>query len=110
MTQPLGRLQRGELRPARPAAAGWRRADHPEQLFRAPWLREKLRGAEGALTGEAGGCRLVALPFGPDRPFPLTALFCLARICRINGETYAVFAFDRGENPVPWGGGPPAGG
>ena len=44
--------------------------------------------------------RYVALPYDALRPFPLPALFCLARICRIGGRDYVVYAFDSGERPV----------
>ena len=44
--------------------------------------------------------RYVALPFDCRRPFLLTGLFCFARVRRIGGRDYAVFAFDRWEMPV----------
>ena len=103
MTIPLGKLQRGELRPVRPeGTVEWRQADHPEQMFQTLWLREKLRGAGRVLIKEVGGHRFVAIPYDSRRPFPLARLFCLARICRINGDPYVVFAFDGKETPVFW--------
>lgn len=101
LTGPLGRLQWGEVRPAHPAAPGdWLPAGQAADLFRSPWLRERLWDAAGALTRTENGRRYVALPYDPERPFPLPSLFCLARICRIGGRNYAVYAFDQTEQPV----------
>lgn len=101
LTSPVGTLIRGELR----AFGGmeeenWRSAGSPEMLVRSEFLRARLRGVSGALTRYSGGLRFLALPFDKHRPFPLTALFCFARVMRIDGTVCAVFAFDRNENPV----------
>mgnify|MGYP007027390177 FL=1 len=99
LTGPVGRIQWGELRPAHPAEPGdWLPA--AGELFRSPWLREQLQNASGVLTRQAAGRRYVALPYDAGRPFPLPALFCLARVCRIGGRDYVVYAFDSGERPV----------
>ena len=99
LTGPVGRLQWGELRPAHPAEPGdWLPA--AGELFRSPWLREQLQNASGVLTRQAAGRRYVALPYDAGWPFPLPALFCLARVCRIGGRDYVVYAFDSGERPV----------
>lgn len=101
LTDPLGRLQWGEIRPACPAETGaWTPLTAPEALFRAPGLRRELGRTPGVLIRDRGDRRDVAVPYDPARPFPLTALFCFARICRIGGRDYAVFAFDREERPV----------
>lgn len=103
LTAPLGRLLRGEVRPAGSAAepeACWEPAPIPEQLFRAPWLRQRLRGIQGALVRRAGAARYLALPYNREKPFPLTTLFCFARLRRIGGADYAVFAFDEEERPI----------
>ena len=101
LTDPLGRLQWGEIRPACPAETGaWTPLTAPEALFRAPGLRRELGRTPGVLIRDRGDRRDVAVPYDPARPFPLTALFCFARICRIGGRNYAVFAFDREERPV----------
>ena len=101
LTDPLGRLQWGEIRPACPAETGaWTPLTAPEALFRAPGLRRELGRTPGVLIRDRGDRRDMAVPYDPARPFPLTALFCFARICRIGGRDYAVFAFDREERPV----------
>lgn len=101
LTAPLGRVLRGE---ARPAGAGeredWVPAPAPDQLFRAPWLRQRLSGTRGALTRQAGSVRQLALPYDRERPFPLTTLFCFAQLRRIGGAFYAVYAFDGEERPL----------
>ena len=102
LTAPLGRLLRGEVRPAGAKAEPepWDPAPAPERLFRAPWLRQRLRGIQGALTRQEGAVRLLALPYDKGKPFPLTTLFCFARLRRIGGAEYAVFAFDGEERPI----------
>ena len=101
LTDPLGRLQWGEIRPACPAETGaWTPLTAPEALFRAPGLRLEMGRTPGVLIRDRGDRRDVAVPYDPARPFPLTGLFCFARICRIGGRDYAVFAFDREERPV----------
>ena len=101
MTLPLGRLLRGEVRPA-----GARETEHweplpaPDQMFRTPWLRQRLKGAQGALTRKAGGFRYLALPYSKEKPFPLTTLFCFAHIRPIGDAMYVVYGFDSRENPI----------
>ena len=101
MTEPLGRLLRGEVRPA--AAEDrqvWQAVPDPETLFQASWLRKRLRGAAGALVRTEEGRTLLALPWDSKKAFPLPTLFCFASIRSINGGNYVVFAFDGEERPV----------
>lgn len=101
MTEPLGRLLRGEVRPAAEEDRGtWQTVPDPEALFRAPWLRKRLRGTAGALVRTGEGRKFLALPYDSGKSFPLPTLFCFASIRSINGGRYAVFAFDGQERPV----------
>lgn len=101
LTAPLGRLLRGEIRPAGAKEPGsWEPAPAPDQLFRAPWLRQRMKGAQGARIRQAGELRYLALPYDPAKPFPLTTLFCFARLRRIGGEDFVVYAFDGQDRPV----------
>ncbi|MCI2056078.1 MAG: hypothetical protein LKJ86_02925 [Oscillibacter sp.] len=98
-----GNLKRAELRPSDDQPDGttrWQTAVQPERLFRSGFLREQMRGAEGVLFLQENGVFRVALPYDRRRPFLLTSLFCFARVRTIHGKTYAVFSFDRNENPV----------
>ncbi len=98
---PLGHLLRGEVRPAwAREPEDWAPAPVPDQLFRVPWLRQRLRGAQGALTRRTGEVRYLALPYDKGRPFPLTTLFCFASLREIRTGTFVVYAFDKGERPV----------
>lgn len=101
LTAPLGRLLRGEVRPA---GAGqpevWEPAPAPERLFRAPWLCQRLKGVQRARTRRAGEVRYLALPYDRAKPFPLTTLFCFARLRSIDGDFYVVYAFDGQDRPV----------
>ena len=101
MTVPLGKLQRGELRPVKPVEQGtWEAAERPEMLFQTPWLRAQLREVKGVLTRKEAGIRYLAVPYDPKRPFLLTRIFCFARIRRVQGQAYAIFTFDGEELPV----------
>lgn len=101
MTEPMGRLLRGEVRPAAEEdRETWQAAADPEALFRAPWLRKRLRGASGALVRMGEGRKFLALPYDSGKSFPLPTLFCFASIRSINGNRYAVFIFDSEERPV----------
>ena len=100
MTQPLGRLLRGELRPAAEEGAAWEPAAAPDQLFRSPWLRRRLRGVQGARTRLWEGGRELALPYDSGKPFPLPPMFCLARVRCLGEAWYVVYRFDRREQPV----------
>lgn len=101
MTEPLGRLLRGEVRPAAEERQGtWEPVSDPVALFRSHWLRKRLKGAEGVLFRREGERRYLALPYDREKAFPLTTLFCFASVRQIGGAAYAVFAFDGEELPV----------
>ena len=101
MTAPLGKLLRGELRPAGDRTEeNWTAAPEPDRLFRTPWLRRQLRDVRGALTRTAEAGRFLALPYDEKQPFPLTPLFCMAQPRNIGGKRYLVYAFDGKEWPV----------
>ena len=93
----LGQLRCARLRPAGGGEADWHRA--VQLPFRTPWLRRELAGRQDVLLRRSPGRTWVAVPYEANRPFPLTQLFCLSRICRIWGRDYAVFSFDGAENP-----------
>lgn len=97
---PLGKLVRGEVRPAGAVREDWKPAPEPDRLFHTPWLRQQLRGVEGALTERRGTLRYLALPFDQRRPFPLAPLFCLARLRELNGRRYVVYTFNDQDWPV----------
>lgn len=99
MTAPLGRVLRGELRPAGQRQEDWLALQDSERLFRSPWLRRQLHGVQGAMTWSEEQRRHLALPYDPKKPFPLTAMFCFARLEWIRGRAYLVFSFDREEWP-----------
>ena len=88
-TDPLGRLLRGELRPAGEPA--WRPLTQQEA--------ERLKDPAGALVREKEGHWELALPFDPKKPFPLTKLFCLGAIRQVGEKRCVVFWFDRERQP-----------
>jgi len=101
MAQPLGKLLRGEVRPAAETAAEcWEEAGAPESLFQTPWLRSLLKDMDGVLTRKSGPRRYLAIPWDSARPFPLPQLMCFPAVRPIRQRCYAVFCFDEEENPL----------
>jgi hypothetical protein len=54
----------------------------------------------GALCRAVGVRRYLALPWQEGELFPLTELFCFARLHTMGGRDWVVFAFDEAGNPV----------
>ena len=75
----------------------WYCERHPERLIADLVLREQVRGSM-LCQKEADGFSLAA-PFRADRPIPLTALFCLARVERWEGKPHLVWSFDGDGRP-----------
>ena len=100
LTAPLGKLIRGEVRPAASTAFGdWEPLSRPEQEFQSPWLRRCL-GGQRAWFRREDTVRLVALPRDDGKPFALGPVFCFAALRRVQGKEAWVVAFDPEEEPV----------
>lgn len=94
LTEPLGPLRCGLVEPVtaqREEAEPWRPARQEDCPLPLP---------PGALCRPAGRCRRLALPYAPDSPFPLTELFCFARVGIISGRRWVLLRFD-GDRPMP---------
>ena len=74
---------------------GWQREEHPERLVNDVVLRQSMKG-KSMLLRQAGSGFLLSTPFDTGRPFPLTPLFCLAKV--EGGRV--IFSFDREGKPV----------
>ena len=98
LTDPLGPILRGELRPLGEEREQWEPL-RPE-LLRSPYLRCRLGGLSDVLTCRPERGRLIAVPRDDAAPFPLEAMFCFARSRRLQGRAYWVFRFDDREWPV----------
>ena len=99
MTAPVGKLLRGEVRPAADRAEEWEPFSPQKHALRTPWLRQALAGTGGVLTRCADGKRWLAVPWDPSRPFPLVPIVCCAVLRRIRDRDYAVFVLDGEEWP-----------
>ncbi len=77
----------------------WRREEHPERLLKDVVLRQELQGKHLLLLQQEQYFCLAA-PFDSTRPFPVTSLFCLAKIGRLDGRYHVLFRFDRDGNPL----------
>lgn len=98
----LGPLLRGEARCSfRFRDSGWQESCRPAELVEDPFLRQRLGATGSAWWRREDGLLYLALPLAADRPFPLEALFCLARLEQVAGETCAVYAFRDGEPVLP---------
>lgn len=95
-----GVLNRAELRLCGEAAEDWEAVRNPEELFRDPFLRRRLRGMQHVRVRRENDGFCLALPFERGKPFPLPALFCFARLQCVCGTCCVVYAFDARENPV----------
>ena len=89
LTGPIGPVERGCVRSSR--VEEWRPA--PAERFPG-WP------AAGGLCRPSGEGWELALPFDGNGPFPIPALFCLARIATVAGRPCAVFRFDGTGWPV----------
>ena len=99
----VGALVRGEARRSfRFREDGWLEAEEPAALFQGAFLRSRLAGIHRAWRRQREDLLFLALPLEEGRPFPLEALFCLARVEQVEGQLCAVYAF-RGEEPVEFG-------
>ena len=80
-----------------PLPRGWVREHAPGRLLGEPLLAQAA-GGPALVRREAEGFSL-AYPYRPDRPFPLTPLFCFARLEELEGRAYLRFPFKPGGCP-----------
>ena len=87
----------GAARHAGPPPGGtWE--PRPAALLGEPLLREAA-GERGALLRREGEGFSLAWPFRPEEPFPLTPLFCFARVEELAGAPHLVIPFRPGGCP-----------
>lgn len=79
----------------------WQETHCPGGDFQDPFLRSRLAGLDRAWQRRQEDLLWLALPLEEGRPFPLEALFCLARVERVEGRMCAVYAFRREEPVLP---------
>jgi len=72
---------------------GWYCERKPDRLVSDPVLKGQLNCS--MLCRRSGEGFSLAAPFRTNCPIPLTALFCLARVERRNGQPHLVWSFDR---------------
>ena len=71
-----------------------------KSFFEDEALDRELASISGALWRAEQGRRILALPYAPDRPFPLTALFCFAKPVCICGKEYVIYCLDANGRPI----------
>lgn len=72
---------------------GWQWAKRPEKMVGDREVAQMLRGLGQVLYKKEKQGFLFAIPYSLQRPYPLTALFCLSTLGQINGQWYAIFSF-----------------
>lgn len=79
----------------------WRWEHRPGGRLGDPVLRESAASWGPMLIRESQHGFELAAPLDPERPFPMTPLFCFAQVLRVDGQLHAAFAFDLQGNPQP---------
>lgn len=77
----------------------WQRLSE-EPFFRSARLDCALRCTRGALWCRSDRGKLLAIPYAPDAPFPLSELFCFARIGCVMGKWCVVYRLDEQNLPI----------
>lgn len=72
----------------------WRWDSRPASRIRDPVLQEAAAAWGPMLFRESEQGFQLAAPLDPERPFPLTPLFCFAQPIRVDGQLHAAFFFD----------------
>ena len=98
------RLSRQLVQPVLPLTCGLLESccPQPQRQCQAQWqiLPREEGMPEGTLWRPRGEGRELALPLPPDGSFPLTELFCFARVQQMQGRSWAVYRFDAAGRPV----------
>ena len=77
----------------------WHWEHRPSARFSDPLLAESAASWGSMLLRDVEqGFQLAAL-FDPKRPFPITMLFCLARVSQVDGQPHVVFTFHSDGTP-----------
>lgn len=100
MTDPLGQLLYGELRSScEQKKVDWKPVGNGAR-FRTAWIQKQLQMWSGVLycPGE-DGCA-IAVPYVPEKPFPLMPMFCFVRLQTIRDRPYLVLRLDAEEHPI----------
>ena len=86
--------------PEGPGEDGWRAEPCPGRRMGDAVLERAAEGIRDALCRAEGDGVALALPWSAGRAFPMSCLFCFARVEKFPRGTYAVFHFDGGGMPV----------
>lgn len=92
----VGQLSHGDLRPAQ---------DSPWQTLttapiKSPYLQKHCHNLPDGLWKPQGNGMEIALPYHPQKPYPLMAFFCFARFLTVEHIPYLVVALDDMELPM----------
>jgi hypothetical protein len=102
LTQPLGQLRYAELRSPgiqTEARMPWKPiVEMPP--FRTAWIRRQIQPCLGALCCYGREGCVIAVPYLPEKPFPLMPMFCFAHLQTIGGRPYLVLQLDDEEQPM----------
>lgn len=77
----------------------WRWEHRPSSRFSDPALAESASAWGSMLLRDVDQGFQLAVPFDSRRPFPITTLFCLARIVQVDGQPHVVYTFNTDGTP-----------
>lgn len=78
----------------------WTKEENPGRYLGERILRDAAVGMRAVIMRREEDGFALAVPWTSEHPFPLTPIFCFARIEEINGARYAVFHFSGCGCPV----------
>ncbi len=81
-------------------------AIHPEYWMADKNLAKSLGKNEKVFEKMAGNSpdqgRILAIPYGKEKPFPMTSIFCFGRLQWLQGKAFVTFFFDGQGQPKFW--------
>ncbi len=81
-------------------AVGWVRAENPARLMGDRLLSQAVYEQRGLLYRREEGGFSLAAPMERGRPFPMTPIFCFARLEKLPLGLYAIFCFNKHGCPI----------
>lgn len=82
-----------------PDLGGFSPCAQPVTLLKDPVLQGGILGCQGVLSRQEGEGFSLAIPYFPDKAFPLTAIFCFGRCETLGEQKYVLYSFREGGSP-----------
>lgn len=79
---------------------GWDWSDRVGEDLEDRKVGRQLEGLGRVLFRRQGRLLTIAVPYQPEKQFPLTEFFCFAQVRELGGNPFCLFSFDRSGWPV----------